>query len=72
MSKITNGLNDRPKDASIAPSGPGIPDDSGAAVDASEKEIERVRRKLQDDESPADTTKREREKERPSAHGAAR
>ena len=45
MSKITDGLNDRPKEASIARSGPGIPDETSQPIEATE----RVRAKLQDD-----------------------
>jgi hypothetical protein len=45
MSKITDGLNDRPKEATIAQSGPGIPDESSQPIEATE----RVRAKLQDD-----------------------
>ncbi|MDM9644823.1 hypothetical protein [Rhizobium sp. S163] len=49
MSKITDGVNDRPKDASIAQSGPGLPDDSSQPIEATDEEVERVRAKLQDD-----------------------
>ena len=49
MTKITDGLNDRPKDASIAQSGPGLPDDSSQPLVATDEEVERVRAKLQDD-----------------------
>ncbi len=45
MSKMTDGLNDRPKEATIAQSGPGIPDESSQPIEATE----RVRAKLQDD-----------------------
>ena len=34
MSKITNGLNDRPRDETVAQSGEGLPDDSGKPIDA--------------------------------------
>ena len=49
MTKITDGLNDRPKDASIAQSGPGLPDDSSQPIEATNEEVERVSAKLQDD-----------------------
>jgi hypothetical protein len=45
-SKITNGANDRPKDDTIAQTGDGIPDDSGAPIDVSDEEVERTRNKL--------------------------
>lgn len=48
MPKITDGLNDRPKDASIAQSGPGLPDDSSQPIKATDEEVERVRAKLED------------------------
>lgn len=48
MSEITDGLNDRPKDATIAQSGPGLPDDSSQPIKATDEEVERVRAKLQD------------------------
>lgn len=46
MSKITDGLNDRPKDASIAQKGPGLPDDSRQTVEATDEQVVRVRAKL--------------------------
>jgi hypothetical protein len=49
MSKITTGLNDRPKDATISQSGPGLPDDSGEPIETSNEEVERVRSKFEDD-----------------------
>jgi hypothetical protein len=45
-SKITTGLNDRPKNETIAQTGSGIPDDASRPVDISDEEVERVRRKL--------------------------
>jgi hypothetical protein len=60
MSKITTGLNDRPVDATIAQSGPGLPDDSGIPVEATEEEVLRIRAKLEglnrkvEDDSPSD------------------
>jgi len=44
--KITNGLNDRPKDTTIAQTGEGIPDDSGSPIEISDEEVEAVRQKL--------------------------
>ncbi|ACS59975.1 MULTISPECIES: hypothetical protein [Rhizobium] len=49
MSKTTNGLNDRPKDSTIAQSGPGLPDDSGQPIEATNQEVERVRAKFEGD-----------------------
>lgn len=49
MSKITTGLNDRPKDATISQSGPGLPDDSGEPIETSEEEVERIHCKFEDD-----------------------
>ncbi|KAA0690950.1 hypothetical protein DTW90_29095 [Neorhizobium sp. P12A] len=70
MSKITNGPNDRPRDESIAQSGPGIPDDSSAPVTASDKEIEEARRKLRSGYRPSESVELERQLERPK-HGTA-
>lgn len=70
MSKISKGPNARPKDASIAQSGPGIPDDSSAPVEASDKDVEEARRKLRKGDDVADSTKLERQLERPK-HGTA-
>ena len=69
MSKITNGLNDRPKDGSIAQKRRGVPDDRGGSVKPSDKEVESARRKLQDGDSPAESTKRERDKDRSPTPG---
>lgn len=44
--KITTGLNDRPRNESIAQTAPGLPDDTGHPVDISDEEIERTRAKL--------------------------
>lgn len=44
--KITTGLNDRPRNESIAQTAPGLPDDTGHAVEVSDEEIERTRAKL--------------------------
>jgi len=49
MSKITDGLNDRPKDSTIAQSGPGLPDDSSQPIEATEEEAVRIRAKFEDD-----------------------
>jgi hypothetical protein len=69
MSKITTRSQDRPKDAGIAQTGLGIPEDSGAAADVSNKGMEQARRKLQDDGGPTESIKRERDKERSPANG---
>lgn len=47
MSKITAGLNDAPKDATIAQSGPGLPDVSSQPIEAAEEEALRIRSKLE-------------------------
>lgn len=70
MSKITNGPNDRSRDDSIAQSGPGIPDDSSAPVEASDNDIAEARRKLQQGADACESTKLERQLERPK-HGTA-
>ncbi|MFN7027491.1 MAG: hypothetical protein ACK4QP_23785 [Pseudorhizobium sp.] len=44
--KITDGLNDRPRDETIAQTGGGIPDDSGKPLDADDAEVERVRQTI--------------------------
>jgi hypothetical protein len=49
MSKITDGANDRPKDATIGQSGPGLPDDSGQPIEATDEEVERIRAKFEAD-----------------------
>lgn len=49
MSKITDGLNDRPKDSTIAQSGPGLPDDFSQPIEATEEEADRIRAKFEDD-----------------------
>jgi hypothetical protein len=49
MSKITEGLNDRPKGSTIAQSGPGLPDDSSQPIEATDEVAERIRTKLEDD-----------------------
>ncbi|MGV2103968.1 hypothetical protein [Rhizobium sp. 21-4511-3d] len=49
MSKITDSLNDRPKDSTIAQSGPGLPDDSSQPIEATEEEADRIRAKFEDD-----------------------
>ena len=46
-SKVTTGANDRPKDETIAQTGPGLPDDTTRPVDVSEEEVERARQKLE-------------------------
>jgi hypothetical protein len=44
--KVTTGANDRPKSDSIAQTAPGIPDDSGAVVDAEEGQLDAMRAAL--------------------------
>ncbi|MEF0941921.1 hypothetical protein [Rhizobium sp. BR 362] len=69
MMKITNGANDRPKNETIAQTGAGIPDDSGASIEASDEEIARVREKLGTDHKK-EKEDLERQLERPK-HGTA-
>jgi hypothetical protein len=69
MSKITNGLNDRPKVATGARRR--ISNDSHATADASDKEIERDRERLLGEHGAAESTKLEREKDRSPAHDPA-
>ncbi|TXR47847.1 hypothetical protein [Phyllobacterium endophyticum] len=47
--KITTGNNDRPRDETIAQSGPGVPDDSGTPVEVDEVQVERAKASLQED-----------------------
>lgn len=63
MSKITDGLNDRPKDASIGQSGPGLPDDSSQPIEATDEEVARVREKLQNDARDVDDAREKLKKE---------
>lgn len=45
-SKITNGPNGRSRNATIAQTGDGLPNDSSSPISVDEAEVERVRRKL--------------------------
>jgi hypothetical protein len=53
--KISTGTNDRPRNETVAESGPGIPDDSGRTVEATDREIERTKAALR--RSPRDKLK---------------
>ncbi|WP_062016094.1 hypothetical protein [Aureimonas sp. AU4] len=44
--KITDGLNDRPRNASIGQTAGGLPDDSSRPIEVDEAEVARVRDKL--------------------------
>ncbi|MDX3925890.1 MAG: hypothetical protein QHC90_08795 [Shinella sp.] len=46
--KITDGLNDRPRDAPIGQTAEGLPDDSSRPLDAEEKTVEATKQKLSD------------------------
>ncbi|WP_410216282.1 hypothetical protein [Paracoccus sp. (in: a-proteobacteria)] len=65
--KTTTGANDRPKDASIAQTGPGLPDDSSMPVDADDQQLEAMRASLglgegdPSDRSPARQKDRQRD-----------
>ncbi|UIJ81785.1 hypothetical protein [Rhizobium leguminosarum] len=47
MSKITTGLDARPKDSTIAQSG-GLADDSGTPIEVTDEDAEKLRQKLED------------------------
>lgn len=47
--KLTDGLNDRPKDAPIGQTGEGLPDDTSRPVDVDDSTIDAVRNKLKND-----------------------
>ena len=49
--KITTGLNDRPRNETIAQTGGGLPDDSSRAVDVDDATVERARAKLEENTS---------------------
>jgi hypothetical protein len=51
--KISNGPNARPRDASIAQTGEGLPNDSSRPVEVSEEEERRIRQKLGAPPEPA-------------------
>lgn len=59
--KITTGLNDRPKDDTIAQTGPGLPDDTSRPVEATDEQIKRAKESLS--ESPRQKLKREVDEE---------
>ena len=44
--KLTEGLNDRPKDATIAQSGAGLPDDTSRPPEIDEDEASRIEQKI--------------------------
>jgi len=46
--KLTDGLNDRPKNSSIGQSAEGLPDDSSRPVEVDDQIVESVKRKLTD------------------------
>lgn len=70
MSSISKGPDHRAREPGIAQSKPGLRDDSGPPVEASDKEIEEARRKLRKGDDTADSIKLERQFERPK-HGTA-
>jgi hypothetical protein len=47
--KLTDGLNDRPKDAPIGQTAEGLPDDSSRPVDLRDETVDAVREKLSED-----------------------
>ena len=44
--KLTEGLNDRPKDTTIAQSGAGLPDDTSRPPEIDEDEASRIEKKI--------------------------
>lgn len=60
-SKITTGPNDRPKDETIAQTGPGLPDDTSLPLDATDEQIERAKESLR--ENPREKLKHEVDEE---------
>jgi len=48
MSEITDSLNGRPKEPTIAQSGPGLPGDSSQLIAPSKEEAELIGAKLED------------------------
>jgi hypothetical protein len=44
--KLTQGLNDRPKGETIAQTGEGLPDDTGRTPDISDEEAARIEQKI--------------------------
>ncbi len=47
--KLTDGLNDRSKDAPVGQTGEGLPDDTSRPVDVDDSTIDAVRKKLKND-----------------------
>ena len=46
--KLTQGPNDRPKDATIAHTGAGVPDDTGKPLDIDDDEAARIEQNIRD------------------------
>ena len=46
--KLTQGANDRPKDATIAHTGAGVPDDTGKPLDIDDDEAARIEQNIRD------------------------
>ena len=46
--KLTQGANDRPKDATIAQTGAGVPDDTGKPLDINDDEAARIEQNIRD------------------------
>lgn len=46
--KLTDGLNDRPKDTTIAQTGAGLPDDTGKPLEIDEAEAGRIEQKIRE------------------------
>ena len=44
--KLTQGANDRPKDATIAHTGAGVPDDTGKPLDIDDDEAARIEQNI--------------------------
>ena len=46
--KLTQGANDRPKDATIAHTGAGVPDDTGKPLEIDDDEAARIEQNIRD------------------------
>lgn len=48
QAKISTGPNDKPRNDTIAESGPGVPDDSGRVIELDDEQIKRAKDSLRD------------------------
>ncbi|MER9326685.1 hypothetical protein [Mesorhizobium sp. M0488] len=68
--KITTGLNDRPRDETIAQSGEGLPDDSSKALEFDERSVDRLRNSLQGESRHSQETQGNPDEVSPGTPGA--